>query len=174
MVEPPAVELDADAILEILDRHEVQYVVIGGFAALLHGAPLVTVDIDITPASDHENLERLARALTELGSKLRASGVEDLLTIPLDARTFEQFPAVLNLRTDHGDLDITLQPSAPDGRTFSYDELAASAVEAHTPRRVIVASIDHIIASKRAAGRPKDLASLDLLEELRAQLRDPG
>lgn len=168
--DPPSVELDPEAIISTLNRHGVHYVVIGGFAALLHGAAAVTFDIDITPGGDAANLARLAGALRDLGAKLRASGVEDALDIPLDERTFAQFPNVLNLRTAHGDLDISLRPAAPGRTTFTYEELARSAVTVHIPEPVSVASLDHVIASKKAAGRSKDLAMLPLLVELRDQL----
>jgi hypothetical protein len=57
------------ALLDVLDRHEVLYVVTGSVAALLHGVQLDPGDLDITPALDRENLERLARALHELGAR---------------------------------------------------------------------------------------------------------
>lgn len=170
---PPA-ELDAEAIIGVLNRHRVAYVVIGGFAALLHGAPTVTIDLDITPSPAPQNLDRLAAALRDMGARLRASGVDEALVIPLDRRTFEQFAAFLNLRTDHGDLDISMNPSAPGGKTFTYEDLVRSAIVVSLPEPVSVASLDDIISSKRAANRPKDLAVLPILEELRDQLGDVG
>jgi hypothetical protein len=71
---PP--RLDVEAILGALDRHGVDYVLIGGIAARLHGSPLLTEDVDITPALDRPNLARLAEALTELEARLR--GAEDV------------------------------------------------------------------------------------------------
>lgn len=170
MLDPPPAELDVDGIVAILNRHGVKYVLIGGYAALLHGAPVVTVDVDITPAPDRANLARLAEALRELHAQLRASGVDEPLDIPLDEQTFEQFPTVLTLRTRHGDLDISLHPSGPAGRPFDYERLMRSAVVVRLPEPVSVAALDDVIASKRAAGRPKDLAVLPLLYELRDQL----
>lgn len=171
MPELEPVELDAEGIVAALNRHGVEYVVIGGYAALLHGSPTVTIDLDITPSPDPDNLDRLAAALRDLGAKLRASGVDELLTVPLDRRTFEQFPTFVNLRTDCGDLDISLRPAGPAGKTFDYAELARSSVVVLLPEPVTVASLDDVIASKRAAGRPKDLVALPLLLELRDQLR---
>lgn len=170
MPDPPPVELDVEGLVRVLNRHKVKYVVIGGFAALLHGAPTVTVDLDITPASDRRNLDRLVAALRDLGARLRASGVEELLDIPLDARTFEQFPTVLTLRTRHGDLDVSFHPSGPDGKPFDYERLARASVVVMLPEPAPIAALDDIIASKRAAGRPKDLAVLPLLYELRDRL----
>jgi hypothetical protein len=79
---PPPI--DVAAILDALDRHGVEYVLVGGLAARLHGSPLLTDDLDITPASDRENLERLANALRELEARL--PGPEDV-EFPLDARS---------------------------------------------------------------------------------------
>ena len=80
-VPPP---LDVEAILGALDRHRVEYVLIGGLAARIHGSPFLTEDLDITPALDRENLARLATALQELGARLR--GAEEV-EFPLDDRS---------------------------------------------------------------------------------------
>ncbi|MGH8961070.1 MAG: hypothetical protein ACRDWT_07655 [Jatrophihabitantaceae bacterium] len=45
-------------ILSTLDRHGVAYVLVGGYAAQLHGSTLPTTDVDVTPATDHENPTR--------------------------------------------------------------------------------------------------------------------
>lgn len=164
-------ELNAEAILATLNRHRVKYVVIGGFAAILRGLPSVTIDVDIVPETSPANVDRLARALKELKAKLRASGVDELLAIPLDRHLFEQFSAFVNLRTTHGDLDISLHPAAPDGLTFTYERLMERAEILEIPEPVPVASLDDVIASKTAANRPKDRAVLHLLEELRDQIR---
>ena len=63
--------IDPTRVLAVLERHRVRYVLIGGVAANVHGYPLPTEDVDITPAPDAENLERLAEALRELNAELR-------------------------------------------------------------------------------------------------------
>lgn len=63
--------LQAEEIFGCLHRHGVRYVLIGGLAAVLHGSPLPTVDVDICPASDPENLGRLASALADLAARIR-------------------------------------------------------------------------------------------------------
>jgi hypothetical protein len=65
--------LDPVALLEVLARHQVRFVVIGGIAALSHGYPLPTEDVDVTPARDRANLERLAAALRELEARLHST-----------------------------------------------------------------------------------------------------
>jgi hypothetical protein len=58
-------------MLAVLDRHHVDYVVVGGFAANVHGAVRPTKDIDVAPATTMENLTRLAAALRELKAGIR-------------------------------------------------------------------------------------------------------
>lgn len=60
-----------EEILRVLDHHGVEYVVIGGVAATLHGSILSTTDLDICPARDPKNLVRLAAALKEIDAKIR-------------------------------------------------------------------------------------------------------
>lgn len=58
-------ELDPGTIVRVLNKHGVRYVVIGGIAAEIHDLPVpTTVDLDVTPARDRKNLERLAVRLT--------------------------------------------------------------------------------------------------------------
>ena len=66
-------ELDLARLLGILNRHRVAYVLIGGLAAVYHGSPFVTEDADITPQTDRANLEKLAAALVELGTRIRTA-----------------------------------------------------------------------------------------------------
>ena len=67
-------DLDAAAIVRVLNRHGVRFVVIGGIAAQLHDLPVpTTIDIDVTPARDHQNLERPARAFDEFDAGLHTA-----------------------------------------------------------------------------------------------------
>lgn len=157
-------------ILAALDRHGVMYVLVGGYAAQLHGSTLPTTDVDITPASDHENLDRLAAALRELDAGIRVDDLPDGLPFDTSADALAGM-RTLNLRTAHGDIDLTFAPDGTDG----YPDL----IRAATPRRVAdivvqVASLDDVIRSKQAAARAKDLRALpDLLRLAAAQRADP-
>lgn len=160
MIPPP---LEAGAILTALDRHGVVYVLIGGLGAALHGSPLATDDIDITPEGGRANLVRLAACLREIEAKLRPAGAEEGVEFPLDERSFDAFTAMA-LTTKHGWLDVCLRPDGTGG----YADLAQGAERYEVAGLAIqVASLDDIIRSKRAAGRNKDLAQLPLLRELR-------
>ena len=65
---------DPERIFEALADSHVRFVLIGGMAAILHGDAGVTMDIDISPANDTENLDRLAEALRGLRARIRAQG----------------------------------------------------------------------------------------------------
>jgi hypothetical protein len=56
----PEPEFRPEAIVETLARHRVSYVLVGGFAAVIHGSPYVTTDLDIVPEASRANLERLS------------------------------------------------------------------------------------------------------------------
>ncbi|MDQ3448681.1 MAG: nucleotidyl transferase AbiEii/AbiGii toxin family protein [Chloroflexota bacterium] len=159
---------DPGRIFETLRRHQVRYVLIGGWAARLLGSPTVTVDIDITYARDPQNLERLAQALRELGASLR--GAAQILPFRLDARTLA-LGANFTFTTDAGDLDILAEPAgAPD-----YEALERTAQPMELGDfQILVASVDDLIAMKRAAGRPKDRIELVVLGALREEMERAG
>jgi len=151
-----------------LDHHGVEYVVIGGMAAAMWGADLPrTVDADIVPAGGRANLERLAAALAELGARLRVLGEPQGVRAPLDADQLAGL-TVVTLLTDHGPLDLTFRPDGTDG----YDDLARRATSRPVGDHpgVPVADLADVIASKEAAGRPKDLRALPTLRRLLARL----
>ena len=62
---------DPVEICAVLDEEGVEFVVLGGFAAIIHGSPLPTEDIDVIPSREGDNLERLAQALKRLGARIR-------------------------------------------------------------------------------------------------------
>jgi hypothetical protein len=150
-------------IIAALERHGVQYVVIGGLAATLHGSPLMTTDADICPARGLDNLERLARALVELGARVRTPGVPEGLAFACDAGFLSRIEIVLNLTTRFGDLDLSILPSG----TAGYEDLRRDAVlMSLMGRPVSVASLRDVIRSKQAADRPKDRLALPVLRLL--------
>ncbi len=95
---------------------------IGAYAAVLAGVEIVTRDVDIVPATDHVNLERLAAAPDELHAAIRVRAGEPPVPLPADARLLAR-TEILNLTTDAGELDITRRPSGTDG----YDDLKQGA-----------------------------------------------
>jgi len=69
--DPDAPPLEEARIVEVLDRHQVDYVLVGGMGARLHGATKLHRDFDVCPDTGRKNLGRLAEALKELGAKMR-------------------------------------------------------------------------------------------------------
>lgn len=159
--------LDAAAIVEVLVRHEVDFVVIGAYAAQLHGAPIrKTEDIDLTPSRQKENLERLSGALWELEARIRTVGVPGGLAFGHDATSLGR-SAMWNLTCPAGDFDLSFEPSGTTG----FDDLRRAAVTlAIGAVPVEVASLEDVIRSKRAAGRPKDITVLPTLIETARRL----
>lgn len=171
MAEP--VPYQPDRILEVLERHQVRYVVIGGLAAEIHGSPYITRDVDVTPARNRENFARLAAALRELEARLRVVDLDEPLEIALDERSFDQ-GTTWTFVTRYGNLDIAL---LPDG-TGGFDDLKRGATRERLTDdlEVEVASLADVIRSKEAAGREKDRVVLPALREVleRSELRRRG
>ena len=151
-----------ERLVEALNRRSVKYVVIGGVAAVLQGAPLIrTLDLDITPASDTENKRRLVQTLRDVEAKLRTVGLDEPFEIELDERMFNGM-ITMTFFTCFGPFDVCF---VPDG-TSGYDDLIRNATELHLEELVVrVASIADIKRSKMAAGREKDALHLRLMED---------
>ena len=154
-------------ILRVLDRHGVRYVLVGGLAAVLHGAAHVTTDVDVVPEDAQANLERLSAALRELNARIRTTGEADGIPFDHSAESLTRV-RVWNLQTSMGDLDITFQPSGTRG----YDDLRRDVVTMDIRGvEVPVASLADVVRSKEAAGRARDRAVLPALRELLARQR---
>jgi len=153
-------ELRPRALLEHLSRHGVDYVVIGGIAAVLHGSERNTFDLDVCPAQDPVNLEALGTALMEIDARLRS--IDDDIPFVPDGRTLGSVE-ILTLHTTLGPLDLVMRPpgAAP------YDALRRRAERMSTGDvAVLVASIDDLIAMKSSSTRPKDREDVERLGSL--------
>src|SRR5262245_55271583 len=100
---PEAPEFTPGLILEVLKRHRVDFVLIGGLAGVIHGSSYPTYDVDVAYGRSGENLERLASALRELEATLRRAPRD--LPFVLDARTL-QAGQNFTFDTKYGKLDI--------------------------------------------------------------------
>ncbi len=155
-------EFHPERIIAILEKHQVEYVMIGGLAAAIHGSDLVTTDVDITPSLAPDNVTRLSAALRELRARIRTADNPEGLPFAHDGQSLSR-ATTWNLVTDAGDLDISFTPSGTRGfADLRQDAVAIELLGSTT----IVASLADIIRSKQAAGRPKDIAALPLLRRL--------
>jgi hypothetical protein len=158
---PPT--FDPYALFEALDRERISYVVVGGFARVVHGSAETTDGLDIVPSLREENLRRLARALDEIdarGPDRRPVDVESLLS-----------SEVLTARTRAGELRIVPTPWGTRG----YDDLRIRASRENLGRgaRPAIASVVDCVRMLEAGDREPDaerLLRLRRLMELERQL----
>lgn len=141
---------DALPVLRLLAEAEVDFVVIGGVAGGAHGSVYPTFDVDIAYARGAANLEKLAQVLRSVGARLR--GTPPDVPFQLDARSLSE-GANFTFDTSLGPVDILgYAAGAP-----SYDRLREAAIVIDVDGRAVrVASLDHLIGMKEAAGRTKD------------------
>ncbi len=165
MVDP---KFDPLVLLRVLVQEGVEFVVIGGVAASLYGAPHVTFDLDITPARGRANLNRLARALARLEARIRSADRLEGLAADLDAEHLAR-GSVLNLVTSQGNLDLAFEPVGTAGYPDLKRRREILMIEGV---EVPVASLADVIRSKEAAGRDKDLLLLPTLRRLLDHLTD--
>lgn len=158
------VEIDDEriaAVCQVLLDHRVEFVVIGGVAARLHGTGHATVDIDVCPSAEDENLGHLGTALRALEARLRVEG--DPAGVPFDPHPQQlRQMSTLTLVTTHGPVDLCF---APAGFAEGYRVLhGRQVIVVVSGVDVPVAALADVVASKRAAGRPKDIVALPALE----------
>jgi len=145
-------------ILELLNKYQVEYIVVGGVAAVIQGAPVTTFDLDALVRIDEENANRLADALEDLNARYREHESvirptrEDILA-----------GGQLLLITRAGPLDVL----GFIGDNLRYEDLIDVSPEVEmTIGTFRVLDLEELIRQKRATDRPKDRAVLELLEEV--------
>lgn len=163
--------LDTERILRTLTKHRVRFVLVGGVAAIVHGFSGSTFDLDAVPDDGTANLNRLGRALLELRAVVYADPTRKDLAADGKPHEADDFgytaeglrkAAVWHLTSKAGMIDIA---RAIDG-VGGYRDLSRLKREVFG-MTIEVATLDDIIASKRAVARPKDLRALPELERLR-------
>ncbi len=139
---------DPRALLRVLDRHRVTFVVIGGLARVIEGADEVTRGVDITPSTKPENLRRLAEALDELGAGKTGLDTEEPTTV----------------MTLHGELRVVPVPAGTRG----YDDLRRAAIREPIGQglRPTVASKGDLARMLSARARDTDIEKLRQLRRL--------
>src|SRR5580700_1969995 len=146
--------------IQALCDAEVEFIVIGGLSANLHGSARVTFDVDLCYSRGTSNLKRLAAALAPFHP--RPQGFPAELPFVWDETTLRN-STVLTLQTDLGEIDLLAEVAGLGG----WDEVSARSVKIDAFERTIsILDLPSLIQAKRAAGREKDLAALPELESL--------
>jgi hypothetical protein len=150
-----------------LERHRVRYVVVGGLALNLHGVERATMDVDLAIALDPSNVEAAIDAFEELGlvpvAPVKIDEARDPVTLRRWRRDKNMVAFGLRPRKGVGPtVDFLIDPAV------TFATLDANAIsKAIGELRIPIASIDDLIALKRAAGRAIDLADIEALGRLR-------
>jgi predicted nucleotidyltransferase len=159
-VKPPT---DFAALLRLLLDPGVEFILVGGIAANVHGSARATYDIDVVYRRSADNLERLVRALNPVNPYLR--GAPPGLPFVFDIETIRR-GLNFTLTTTLGDVDL-LGEVAGGG---SYEALAPLSERIELfGRSCQCVTLPTLIRLKRAAGRPKDLEAIAELEALREE-----
>jgi len=145
------VQKDFREFLELLNEHEVKFIIVGGYALAFHGAPRFTGDIDVFVKSDHENAKRILNALADFGFSSLDITIDD----------FQDQNKVIQLGLPPVRIDLITSISG-----VTWEEADAS----KEPGLFGDVSVSYIgkkqfIFNKRASGRKKDLADLESLGE---------
>jgi hypothetical protein len=157
-----------DPLTILIELRDVEHMVVGGFAAVLYGAPTVTGDLDIMPRVDEQNVARLAEVMKRLQSVVReprSTGRRLPVTFDLlkQSAGSASHGGQLRTRTSAGPLDVLWR--LHDGRAYA-DLLGESVLMTEDDLKVRVIGLVDLIAVKAAIGRPQDRAALPYLNEI--------
>lgn len=145
------VQPDYRDLLELFNRHKVDYLIVGAYALAFHGAPRYTGDIDILVKPETDNAQRVIRAIDKFGFG----------SLGLEITDFEEPDNVIQLGVPPVRIDIITSLSG-----VSWEEAFTGRVEGKygdTP--VYYIGREQFIMNKRAVGRKKDLADIEAIGE---------
>ena len=143
---------DFEKLLALFNAHEVEYVVVGGYALAFHGVPRVTGDLDLLVKPDHENAGRILAALDEF----------DFASMQLTRADFAMPGKVVELGEPPVQIDIMTGLTG-----LSWEEVATGKVRTEYGRTpVYIIGRESLVANKRAMGRQRDLADLEAIGEI--------
>jgi hypothetical protein len=146
-------------ILKVLTRHRVDFIIVGGVSAVLHGAPVATFDLDVVHSRAPENVALLLSALEELEAVYRAQPERNLRP----GASHLSGPGHQLLLTKFGPLDVL--GMIGKSRTWNDLRYSARAMEIDPGAEVLVLDLETQIAVKEELGSPKDTAVLPVLRQ---------
>jgi len=157
-------QADLESLLDALHDAGVEFIVVGGAAAVLHGAPITTQDVDIVPSVDADNVDRLMSVLVHLEARIRDVAGRDIRP----DRDMLSGPGQTKLTTLRGPLDVL--GALHDGR--AYADLLPHTVElTDGEERVRVLSLPALIDVKSSTDRIRDRLVLPVLIALERERR---
>ena len=149
-------ENDFIRIIEALLKNEVEFIIVGGVCAVLHGAPVTTFDLDLVHSRSSENIRRLLSVLNELDAYYRTR--EDLRIRP-DEKGLT-LPGHHLLMTNAGPLDLL----GTIGDSEDYNDLLKDTeVIEISGKKILLQSLESLIKIKQFLGAEKDKAMMPLL-----------
>ena len=160
-------------ILNALHDQRVEFVIVGGVAAVLHGGSRVTFDLDVVPSLAPESWQSAVDLLWELGARPRIPEPLERIRDVEHVRRWrrEKGLLALNFHTPDDSTEVDLLV----GESDAFDELKQRAVAVTVDQRTFfVASIDDLISMKQRAGRPQDLLDIAELRNIRKRLERPA
>ena len=159
---------DLEQLLERLVRHEVEFVIVGGYAAMIHGAGQITFDVDVCGPLDLANLTRIHAAVADLHPYHRMTPQEIPFVL---SEGFDRGLKNLYLKTDLGQIDCL--GSLPEVGDFAFARAHSIAMKLPFGECRLL-DIPTLIHVKTLVGRPKDLlVSTQLRAILDAQIHSP-
>ena len=156
-------------ILDALHDRHVEFVIVGGVAAALHGGSRVTFDLDLAPSLAPASWQAAVDLLWSLGARPRIPEPMERIRDIEHVRRWrrEKGMLALNFRTTDGSTEVDLLV----GESDAFDELRKRAVRVTVDQRTFfVASIDDLISMKQRAGRPQDLLDIAELRNIQKRL----
>src|ERR1044071_8057720 len=150
MPHPPRADLAA--LVQALCSASVEFIIVGGAAAVLHGAPVTTLDLDIVHRRSESNVRRLAELLVKLDAKFRGRSTDLRPTVEMLAGAGR-----LNLSTTLGPLDPL--GALHDGRGY-VELLPHTQILRDGSTEIRLLDLDTLIAVKASTGRARDKLSL--------------
>lgn len=155
-------------VISALNNAAARYVIVGGFAAWLHGSPRITIDLDLVVDLDEKEARKSIQSLLSIGFQSR---------LPVDPYLFADAHERKRWIDEKNMLVFTLIHPAHPGFVVdlfidslsSFDDLNARAREVTLDgHKVRICSIDDLIAMKQKAGRPQDLADIQTLKRIQS------
>jgi hypothetical protein len=155
-------------VIELFDRDSVRYVLVGGLATVLHGHVRLTADVDVVLDLEDGNVRKALAVMDQLGFQPRVPALLFDFAEPAKRKFWKDEKGLVVFSVVHPSdpfslIDFFVEEPMPFDTLF-----AGSTLMSLGTYQIRVVSLEHLIALKKAAGRPKDLDDVEVLEELKS------